>query len=222
MLRNKSMVVGSTGLVGKSVVNHLIEKDIAVLALVRNDEASNNSLLNYYKIDFDDLQFPDETFSDIKDIFICLGTTIKKAESKEAFQKVDVTYCYEIAKQAQARGVKNISIVTSLGSDSNSTNFYLKSKGMIEDKITKIDFDSISIHRPGLLIGARNEIRLGEFIGQKIFPYFIDPFLMGSLRKYRSIKGDTLAKAMVNLSGYGKGVNYYYFDDYNKSAKGTS
>ena len=135
MLRNKSMVVGSTGLVGKSVVNHLIKKDIEVLALVRNDEVSNNSLLNYYKIDFDDLQFPGETFSDIKDIFICLGTTIKKAGSKEAFQKVDITYCYEIAKQAQARGVKNISIVTSLGSDSNSTNFYLKTKGMIEDQI---------------------------------------------------------------------------------------
>ena len=222
MLRNKSMVVGSTGLVGKSVVNHLIEKDIAVLALVRNDEVSKNSLLNYYKIDFDDLQFPDETFSDIKDIFICLGTTIKKAGSKEAFQKVDITYCYEIAKQAQARGVKNISIVTSLGSDSNSANFYLKSKGIIEDKITKIDFDSISIHRPGLLIGARNEMRLGEFIGQKIFPYFIDPFLMGSIRKYRSIKGDTLAKAMVNLTGCGEGVNYYYFDDFNESAKGNS
>ena len=153
---------------------------------------------------------------------ICLGTTIKKAGSKEAFQKVDITYCYEIAKQAQARGVKNISIVTSLGSDSNSANFYLKSKGMIEDKITNIDFDSISIHRPGLLIGARNEMRLGEFIGQKIFPYFIDPFLMGSIRKYRSIKGDTLAKAMVNLSGYREGINYYYFDDFNKSAKGNS
>ena len=222
MLRNKSMVVGSTGLVGKSVVNHLIEKEISVLALVRNDQVSSHSLLNYYKIDFDDLQLSDEIFSDIKDIFICLGTTIKKAGSKEAFQKVDVTYCYEIAKQAQARGVKNISIVTSLGSDSNSANFYLKSKGMIEDKITKIDFDSISIHRPGLLIGARNEIRLGEFIGQKIFPYFIDPFLMGSIRKYRSIKGETLAKAMVNLSGYRKGVNYYYFDDFNKSAKGNN
>ena len=63
MPRNKSMVVGSTGLVGKSVVKHLLEKNIAVLALVRNDQVSNNSLLNYYKIDFDDLQFPEETFS---------------------------------------------------------------------------------------------------------------------------------------------------------------
>ena len=222
MLRNISMVVGSTGLVGRSVVNHLIEKEISVLALVRNDQISSHSLLNYYKIDFDDLQLSDEIFSDIKDIYICLGTTIKKAGSKEAFQRVDITYCYEIAKQAQASGVKNISIVTSLGSDSNSTNFYLKSKGMIEDIITKLDFDSISIHRPGLLIGARNEMRLGEFIGQKIFPNFIDPFLMGSIRKYRSIKGDTLAKAMVNLSGCGEGVNYYYFDDFNESAKGNS
>ena len=222
MLRNKSMVVGSTGLVGKSVVNHLIERGIAVLALVRNDAESDNSLLNYYKIDFDDLHLPDETFSDIKDIFICLGTTIKKAGSKEAFQKVDITYCREIAKQAQANGVKHISIVTSLGSDSNSTNFYLKTKGMIEDQITEIDFESISIHRPGLLIGARNEMRLGEFIGQKIFPYVLDPFLIGSMRKYRSIKGDTLAKAMVNLSGDEKGVNFYYFDDFNKSTINNS
>ena len=222
MLRNKSMVVGSTGLVGKSVVNHLIERGIAVLALVRNDAESDNSLLNYYKIDFDDLHLPDETFSDIKDIFICLGTTIKKAGSKVAFQKVDITYCHEIAKQAQASGVKNISIVTSLGSDSNSTNFYLKTKGMIEDQITEIDFESISIHRPGLLIGARNEMRLGEFIGQKIFPYVLDPFLIGSMRKYRSIKGDTLAKAMVNLSGDEKGVNFYYFDDFNKSTINNS
>ena len=221
MLRNKSMVVGSTGLVGKSVVNHLIERGVAVLALVRNDEESDNSLLNYYKIDFDDLHLPDETFSDIKDIFICLGTTIKKAGSKVAFQKVDITYCHEIAKQAQASGVKNISIVTSLGSDSNSTNFYLKTKGMIEDQITEIDFESISIHRPGLLIGARNEMRLGEFIGQKIFPYVLDPFLIGSMRKYRSIKGDTLAKAMINLSGDEKGVNFYYFDDFNKSTINT-
>ena len=222
MLRNKSMVVGSTGLVGKSVVNHLIERGIAVLALVRNDAESDNSLLNYYKIDFDDLHLPDETFSDIKDIFICLGTTIKKAGSKVAFQKVDITYCHEIAKQAQASGVKNISIVTSLGSDSNSTNFYLKTKGMIEDQITEIDFESISIHRPGLLIGTRNEMRLGEFIGQKIFPYVLDPFLIGSMRKYRSIKGDTLAKAMVNLSGDEKGVNFYYFDDFNKSTINNS
>ena len=88
---------------------------------------------------------------------------------------------------------------------------------MIEDKIIKIGFDSVSIHRPGLLLGARNEMRLGEFIGQKIFPYVLDPFLIGSMRKYRSIKGDTLAKAMVNLSGDEKGVNFYYFDDFNKS-----
>ena len=66
MLRNKSMVVGSTGLVGKSVVNHLIEKDISVLALVRNDQVSNNSLLNFYKIDFDVFNFQMRSFQILK------------------------------------------------------------------------------------------------------------------------------------------------------------
>ena len=216
MLRTKSLVVGSTGLIGSSIITQLLEKEESVIALVRTDEASTNSLLDFHKVNFDDLKFPNDFFSDIKDLFICLGTTIKKAGSEDAFQKVDVTYCKEIAKEAQQGGVTNLSIVTSVGSDSNSKNFYLKSKGLIERQILELDFESISIYRPGLLIGPRGEFRLGEFIGQKISPFLIDPLLRGSLRKYRSINRDNLAKAMINLSGE-EGVNYYYFDDFIKN-----
>ena len=216
MLRTKSLVVGSTGLIGSSIITQLLEKEESVIALVRTDEASTNSLLDFHKVNFDDLKFPNDFFSDVKDLFICLGTTIKKAGSEDAFQKVDVTYCKEIAKEAQQGGVTNLSIVTSVGSDSNSKNFYLKSKGLIERQILELDFESISIYRPGLLIGPRDEFRLGEFIGQKISPFLIDPLLGGSLRKYRSINGDKLAKAMINLSGE-EGVNYYYFDDFIKN-----
>ena len=216
MLRTKSLVVGSTGLIGSSIITQLLEKEESVIALVRTDEASTNSLLDFHKVNFDDLKFPNDFFSDVKDLFICLGTTIKKAGSEDAFQKVDVTYCKEIAKEAQQGGVTNLSIVTSVGSDSNSKNFYLKSKGLIESQILELDFESISIYRPGLLTGPRDEFRLGEFIGQKISPFLIDPLLRGSLRKYRSINGDKLAKAMINLSGE-EGVNYYYFDDFIKN-----
>jgi uncharacterized protein YbjT (DUF2867 family) len=216
MLRTKSLVVGSTGLIGSSIITQLLEKEESVIALVRTDEASINSLLDFHKVNFDDLKFPNDFFSDVKDLFICLGTTIKKAGSEDAFQKVDVTYCKEIAREAQQGGVTNLSIVTSVGSDSNSKNFYLKSKGLIERQILELDFESISIYRPGLLIGPRDEFRLGEFIGQKISPFLIDPLLGGSLRKYRSINGDKLAKAMINLSGE-EGVNYYYFDDFIKN-----
>ena len=216
MLRTKSLVVGSTGLIGSSIITQLLEKEESVIALVRTDEVSTNSLLDFHKVNFDDLKFPNDFFSDVKDLFICLGTTIKKAGSEDAFQKVDVTYCKEIAKEAQQGGVTNLSIVTSVGSDSNSKNFYLKSKGLIERQILELDFESISIYRPGLLIGPRDEFRISEFIGQKISPFLIDPLLRGSLRKYRSINRDKLAKAMINLSGE-EGVNYYYFDDFIKN-----
>lgn len=218
MLRTKSLVVGSTGLIGSSIVTQLLEKEESVIALVRTNKTSTNSLLDFHKVNFDDLKFPNDFFSDVKDLFICLGTTIKKAGSEDAFQKVDVTYCMDIAQKARLGGVTNLSIVTSVGSDLNSKNFYLKSKGFIERQILELDFESISIYRPGLLIGPRDEFRLGEFIGQKILPFLIDPLLIGSLRKYRSINGDRLAKAMINLSGE-EGVNYYYFDDFIKNLK---
>ena len=218
MLRTKSLVVGSTGLIGSSIVSQLLEREESVIALVRTNKTSTNSLLDFHKVNFDDLKFPNDFFSDVKDLFICLGTTIKKAGSEEAFQKVDVTYCMDIAQKARLGGVTNLSIVTSVGSDLNSKNFYLKSKGFIERQILELDFESISIYRPGLLIGPRDEFRLGEFIGQKILPFLIDPLLIGSLRKYRSINGDRLAKAMINLSGE-EGVNYYYFDDFIKNLK---
>lgn len=208
------MVVGSTGLIGRSLVHQLIEGGEPVKALTREDQTTSNSILEYVKVNFDALELNSELFSDIKDIYICLGTTIKKAGSKEAFQKVDIQYCIDVAREAEKNGVRNLSIITSVGSDSRSSNFYLKTKGLIEEQISDLDFDSISIHRPGLLIGSRKEARAGESIGQILYPFLVNPFLIGSLTKYRSIESEVLAKAMIRLSGFKKGVNFYYFDDF--------
>ena len=208
------MVVGSTGLIGRSLVRQLIEGGEPVKALTREDQATSNSILEYIKVNFDALELHSESFSDIKDIYICLGTTIKKAGSKEAFQKVDIQYCIDVAREAEKNGVRNLSIITSVGSDSRSSNFYLKTKGLIEEQISGLDFDSISIHRPGLLIGSRKEARAGESIGQTLYPFLVNPFLVGSLTKYRSVESEVLAKAMIRLSGFKKSVNFYYFDDF--------
>jgi uncharacterized protein YbjT (DUF2867 family) len=208
------MVVGSTGLIGRSLVHQLIEGGEPVKALTREDQATSNSILEYIKVNFDALELDSESFSDIKDIYICLGTTIKKAGSKEAFQKVDIQYCIDVAREAEKNGVRNLSIITSVGSDSRSSNFYLKTKGLIEEQISGLDFDSISIHRPGLLIGSRKEARAGESIGQTLYPFLVNPFLLGSLTKYRSVESEVLAKAMIRLSGFKKSVNFYYFDDF--------
>ena len=208
------MVVGSTGLIGRSLVHQLIKQGISVKALTRTDQPVSDSICEYIKVNFDALELSSELLSDVKDMYICLGTTIKKAGSKEAFQKVDIQYCIDVAREAEKNGVRNLSIITSVGSDPRSSNFYLKTKGLIEEQISDLNFDSISIHRPGLLIGSRKEMRAGESLGQMIYPFLVNPFLVGDLTKYKSIEAEVLAKALMRLSGFKQGINFYYFDDF--------
>ena len=215
----RSLVVGSTGLVGEAVVNLLTSKEITVRALSRTDLNSSNSLVENIKVNFDSLDKYKDHFKEVNDVYICLGTTISKAGSQEAFEKVDIEYCLETAKHALNAGVQNLSLITSMGADSSSSNFYLRTKGIIENKISQLDFQSISIHRPGLLIGARKEMRLAELIGQKIHPA-VNLLLLGNLSKFRSIRVEILAKAMINCSGLEKGTTHYYYDDFVQNSKG--
>ena len=207
------LVAGSTGLIGNLLIEQLIKSNNKVTALVRHELSSSNDLLIFKKIDFENEETFKDTFIGISDAFICLGTTIKKAGSQENFRKVDVDYCLSLAKAASMAKVPNLSIVTSIGADSSSNNFYLKCKGEIEDKISELDFKSLSIYRPGLLIGARKEKRAGESVGQFLQPRFIDPFLRGSANKYRSVKGTDLANSLMEYSGKQQGKKFYYFED---------
>ena len=213
MTYQRSLVVGSTGLVGEEVVNELASKGIPVKALSRIDLNSTNPLVENIKVNFDCLHEYKEHFKEVSDVYICLGTTISKAGSEEAFEKVDIDYCIETAKQALNAGVKNLSLITSVGADSSSSNFYIRTKGIIENKISELDFQSISIHRPGLLIGARKEMRLAEFVGQKLYP-LINLFLLGNLSKFRCIKAEVLARAMIKYSGLEQGTHYYFYNDF--------
>ena len=209
----RALVVGSTGLVGEEVVNLLASKEIPVRSLCRSDLSSLNPFVENIKVNFDHLSEYKENFKEVADVYICLGTTISKAGSKEAFKKVDIEYCFETAKLALDAGVKNLSLITSMGADPSSSNFYLRTKGIIEDKISQLDFQSLSIHRPGLLIGKRKEMRLAELIGQKIHPA-VNLLLLGNLSKLRCIKVEILAKAMINYSGLQAGTKHYYYDDF--------
>ncbi len=219
MTAQRSLVVGSTGLVGEEVVNELASEGIPVRTLCRSDLSSPSPLVKNIKVNFDYLDEHKENFKDVTDVYICLGTTISKAGSKEAFEKVDIEYCFETAKLALEAGAKNLSLITSMGADPGSSNFYLRTKGIIENKISQLDFQSVSIHRPGLLIGNRKEMRLAELIGQKIHPA-VNLLLLGNLSKFRCIKVEILAKAMINCSGLEAGTKHYYYDDFVEKSGG--
>jgi uncharacterized protein YbjT (DUF2867 family) len=124
---------------------------------------------------------------------------MKQAGSKEAFEKVDKHLVHEIAKVAKQHQCKKLLMISSLGADSSSTNFYLKTKGKAEELVRQDGPEEIVILRPALLLGDRDEFRFGEQIAQWLMPLF--SFLMiGGLRKYRPIKASTVAKGMQILA----------------------
>ena len=209
-----SLVIGSTGLIGKKLIFELSKKDSEVIAITRRSISNLPENVSLLEINFDDF-LENGILPYCDHIYICLGTTIKKAGSQSEFKKVDFDYCVSFAKKAREAGATKISLVSSVGANPFAKNFYLKTKGEVEEEIKKIDFQYINIFRPSLLLGRREENRFLEKIGQNLSS-FINLFLIGSLRKYKSIKSSNVAYCLANYQQSG-GIKYLYFDDFNNN-----
>ena len=193
-----AIVLGSTGLVGKQLVERLskeqgVEKVIAITR--RPVEYTSEKVVNEV-INFDELaKYSDVFKGDV--LFSCLGTTLKQAGSVKAQRKVDYDYQYEVTKMSAENEVGHYILVSSSGANANSKSAYLKMKGELERDALLLPFQRISILQPSLLIGERNHFRLGEVLGSWILPTLCKlPFL----KKYRPITGDEVAKKMVRTA----------------------
>lgn len=188
-------VAGSTGLVGSFLVKNLSKLYPKVISISRRKFDFQYDNVENVVVDFDKIE--EESFlKNIDHLYIALGTTINKAGSKEKFELVDYHYCYNLAIAAKKKGVKRISLVSSVGSNPQSKLLYPRVKGMIERDLTALSFKHLSIAKPGIILGKRNESRAGEKIGKIIF-FLIDKILFGPLRKYKSISADDISKAMI-------------------------
>ena len=209
-----SIIAGSTGLIGRNVIEVLSNKKQSAIALTRRSIPNLPPNVTEMIIDFDAFEKVGSLPS-CNNIFICLGTTIKIAGSQENFRKVDLDYCINIAKKAKESGAETLSLISSIGANSSSKNFYLRTKGELEESIQELGFSTVNIFRPSFLVGERSEKRLVEKIAIKLAK-IIDLFLIGSANKYRSVKAESLAKTMVLKVESKPGVNYFYFDDFLK------
>jgi uncharacterized protein YbjT (DUF2867 family) len=196
-MERKAAVFGSTGLVGYILLKFLDENRSyhEIVAYRRNLVGSNP----FQKVRFVELGATVLIEPDTEDVFICLGTTMKKAGSKAAFKAVDLDLVIEIARKAYHAGVKRIIVVSSIGASPISSNFYLRTKGQMEEELKKIDFELVALVRPSILLGKRNEFRFGERVGICLFRAFKFIFV-GPLRRYRGIDASDVAKAMVQLA----------------------
>lgn len=207
-----AIIIGATGLVGSTLVKKILDNPnySKVTLLLRKPLDIQHPKLQQEIVDFDKL---DATKIIGDDLFCAMGTTLRKAGSKEAQYKIDCTYPYEFGKIAKTNGVKQYILVSSIGSDANSNSFYLRTKGDLEQKIKALDFENFISVRPSFILGDRQEFRLGEKIGI-VLAKAISPLLLGSLKKYRGIEAAQIAKSMQVLANKGlTGVHFFESDE---------
>ena len=195
-----ALVFGASGLVGSELTNLLLSNDhyekVKIFVRKKRDLQHPKLIQIVHPIDH-----PGEIAHEIKgdDLFCCLGTTMKKAGSREAFEWVDLHLTVQIASIARKNGVRKLIVVSSIGAKPDSRNFYLRTKGIMEQKILELPFENICIVRPSILLGQRTDRRIGEELG-KFFIGLFSFLLSGPLRKYKGIQAETVARAMIRLA----------------------
>ncbi len=199
-MSRSALLLGATGLIGNHCLQLLLQDESyeKVVALVRRPLTLLHPKLEQCQVDFEQFE-RHAAQTRVQEVFCCLGTTIKKAGSQAAFRRVDFDYPHQIAQLACREGAQQFLLVSSLGANPASPIFYNRVKGEVEAAMAKLPFRAVHIFRPSLLLGDRQEFRLGEKLGE--YAYKATSFLwQGPMRKYRPISARTVAAAMVHFA----------------------
>lgn len=206
----KALVLGSSGLIGMETVYLLLKNDKyeTVYTISRKKLDIESPKLIQIIADFDSI---DQYIKDLKvdHFYSCIGSTKAKTPEKAKYYEIDLEYPYKVANTLFANGCNTLCLVSSIGADSTSKNFYLKLKGDAEETLRSIGYESFHVFRPSLLLGDRKEFRLMEKIAQIIYPIF-NVLLIGKLKDYQSIQAKDIASAMINVSLASKTGEYIY------------
>jgi uncharacterized protein YbjT (DUF2867 family) len=206
-----AVVIGATGLVGQELVQSLARHSeyANVLAIVRKTPNLNVSeKVRYVPFDFNNWSaLGVEIKSLTQDVgahfFCCLGTTMKLAGSEDEFKKIDHDYVVEFSKLANQVSAEKLIVISALGADAKSKIFYNYIKGLTEKHVAENFNKALYFVRPSLLLGHRNEFRLGENIAQLLEPVY-SLIAWGPLRKFKPIAASQVARAMVELAQLNK------------------
>lgn len=215
-----AVVLGATGLVGEQLVQQLLN-DTAfskVRILVRRQVELSHPKLEVEILNFDNIVEYRKKLGEGDCIFCCIGTTNKKVKGdKVAYRKIDFDIPVNAAKMGKDAGFTHYLLVSAVGANVDSANFYIKLKGEAEKEIAALGFQSFHAFRPGILLGKRKEFRLGESIGKGVMQA-LSILLVGGLKKYKGIEGVIVAKAMVaNAKSGRKGMFVHHYGDMMKT-----
>lgn len=205
-----ALLAGASGLTGGVVLDELLgAPDFGrVIAVTRRPLAREHARLANRIVQFDRMETQLQgTTCDVA--LCCLGTTLARAGSREAFREVDVDYVVAFARTALAARAQRLVVMSSAGADPTSRNFYLRTKGEMEQELEALGFPALDILQPGLLLGWRREMRLPELAAMAFMP-LVNPFLVGKRAAFRGISVRKVAAAMLGAARSGrKGVQRY-------------
>jgi uncharacterized protein YbjT (DUF2867 family) len=217
-----AIVAGGTGLVGQELIR-LLQEDAQydkIIALVRRDiqvrHLRGSEKLVQVKTDYSQLD------ADLgpaviaamagAHVFCTLGTTIKKAGSQEQFRKVDFEYPMKLGEIAGKGKASVFAIVTAMGASSASSIFYNRVKGDVEQGLRSLNLRSLYMLRPSLILGDRDEVRVGEQLGS-IVSRVVSPLMIGGLRKYRPIQASKIAAGLIACAQTGEAGTHVILSD---------
>lgn len=187
------LLVGATGAVGQQVLAlALADSRVAhTVAITRRPLAAQPGLTNIVG-DFDTLA-PDHDGWRADAVICTLGTTIKVAGSQEAFAKVDRDWPVKVARLAHAQGATRYALTSAVGANARSANFYLRTKGEVEEAVSAVGFASVTIARPSLIDARRSEVRRGESLGLTA-ARLLRPLIP---RRYQVVTAQAIAAALL-------------------------
>jgi uncharacterized protein YbjT (DUF2867 family) len=195
-----AIVFGATGQTGTLLTDFLLDSaefDI-VKIIVRKATGKHHPKLHELVNPLTDPEFIQNEIRGAV-LFCCLGTTIRKAGSKDNFTRIDYSLPLSLAKIAKRNNIPCMVTISALGANAKSSNFYLRTKGEMENAIAEQGIDNTIFVRPSLLLGKREELRMGELISKWLVP-IIKPLFVGKLKRYKAIQSSTVAKAMIALA----------------------
>jgi uncharacterized protein YbjT (DUF2867 family) len=195
-----AIILGASGLTGGIVLEKLLADDRykTIKLFSRKSIGISNPKIIENIGDIIELEnFKNDFTAD--EVYCCIGTTAKKTPNKELYKNIDFGIPVKAAQLSKSNNIETFLVVSALGANSQSSVFYNKTKGEMEEEVLKQQIPNTFILRPSIIAGNRNESRSIEKIGLFIFKLF-NPLLQRKLKKYRAINANSIAQAMINLA----------------------
>ena len=214
-MEKTAVIIGATGAVGREISNEILSGEyydrIYILGRSSINKLPDDSRLTKIIIDFENINFDTSILEDA-DIFASLGITIKIAGLKENQRKIDVDYTVNFSKLCEGK-VRSFNVVSAIGANSKSKNFYNSLKGELEDKLKIMNLGVLRIFQPSLLISKRSDNRFLEELFMKVSP-ILQLVLKGKAKKYSPIEVSVLGREIVRFAIENKEQGTYTYKDF--------